>query len=143
MLESLSSIPHPIRNKKATTWKNLWPKSCPDSTPSPEIHQERPLRRLQRQGAEFVEAEAVQAELADLAAKPQANELKDLLPRPFYHTESPTDPLLSIQITEFKNRGGLVIGVSVWHKIFDAYSIGTFISAWSKGFHSTRKPYPP
>lgn len=49
--------------------------------------------------AEFVQAEAVEA---DLLAKPQADDrLNDLLPRPLYHTESSTDPLLAIQITEF------------------------------------------
>ncbi|KAL7145701.1 hypothetical protein ABFS83_07G104900 [Erythranthe nasuta] len=44
--------------------------------------------------------------------------------------ELPTDPPMSIQVTEFKC-GGLAIGVSVAHRIFDGYSFGMFVDAWS------------
>lgn len=85
------------------------------------------------QGAEFVHAEATGAELAALLAETEAGRLNNLLPRQFYQVdlESGSDPLLSVQITGFPERGGVVIGISVWHKIFDASSVGTFISAWS------------
>ncbi|KAI3470289.1 hypothetical protein Pfo_026952 [Paulownia fortunei] len=81
-------------------------------------------------GAEFVEAEAVDIQLIDLIAKTTTEELNDLLPRQSYEVDEVTDPLLSIQVTKFKC-GGLVISVSVSHRIFDASSIGTFIAAWT------------
>ncbi|KAI3454766.1 hypothetical protein Pfo_011429 [Paulownia fortunei] len=83
------------------------------------------------QGAQFVEAEAVDVQLLDLVEEMKTEQLNDLLPYQFYQVdEAATDPLLSIQITKF-NCGGLVISVSVSHRIFDASSVGTFIAAWT------------
>ncbi|KAL2529712.1 HXXXD-type acyl-transferase family protein [Forsythia ovata] len=42
-----------------------------------------------------------------------------------------TDPILSVQITKFKC-GGIAIGICISHRIIDACSFGTFISAWAK-----------
>ncbi|KAI3470294.1 hypothetical protein Pfo_026957 [Paulownia fortunei] len=72
-------------------------------------------------GAEFVEAEAVDIQLIDLIAKMTTEELNYLLPCQSYEVDEVTDPLMSIQVTEFKC-GGLVISVSVSHRIFDASS---------------------
>ncbi|XP_042047244.1 pelargonidin 3-O-(6-caffeoylglucoside) 5-O-(6-O-malonylglucoside) 4'''-malonyltransferase-like [Salvia splendens] len=58
-------------------------------------------------------------------------EVDDLVPRRGDRFAGPTDPLLSVQITELVKCGGLAVGVSVSHRIFDASSIGTFIAAWS------------
>ncbi|KAI3470293.1 hypothetical protein Pfo_026956 [Paulownia fortunei] len=83
------------------------------------------------QGAQFVEAEAVDVQLLDLVEEMKTEQLNDLLPHQFYQVdEAATDPLLSIQITKFKC-GGLVISVSVSHRIFDASSVGTLIAAWT------------
>ncbi|KAG6435382.1 hypothetical protein SASPL_100254 [Salvia splendens] len=73
------------------------------------------------QGAEFVEAVADGDDV----------EVDDLLPRRGDQFTGPTDPLLSVQVTELVKCGGFAVGVSVSHKIFDASSIGTFLAAWS------------
>ncbi|KAL7145306.1 hypothetical protein ABFS83_07G072600 [Erythranthe nasuta] len=84
------------------------------------------------QGVEFVEAAVDDdVDFIGLVSKMKLEELNDLLPSKFRRVyESPTDPLVSIQVTEFKC-GGLAISVSVTHRIFDASSVGTFIAAWS------------
>ncbi|EYU23758.1 hypothetical protein MIMGU_mgv1a007423mg [Erythranthe guttata] len=86
-------------------------------------------------GAEFVEAQVVDdVTLSDviLASERDVKLLNDYFLPPKFHQvdESPTDPLLSIRITRFKC-GGLVVSVSVSHRIFDASSVGTFIAVWS------------
>ncbi|XP_012841131.1 PREDICTED: pelargonidin 3-O-(6-caffeoylglucoside) 5-O-(6-O-malonylglucoside) 4'''-malonyltransferase-like [Erythranthe guttata] len=86
------------------------------------------------QGVEFVEAQVVDDDDVDfngLVSKMEMEELNNLLSRtPHQVDELPTDPLLSVQVTEFKC-GGLAIGVSVAHRIFDGYSFGMFVDAWS------------
>lgn len=84
------------------------------------------------QGAEFVQAQAVGSEsLADLVAEREADRLNHLLPCGFHQVdESPTDPLLSIQVTGLRC-GGVAIGISISHRILDASSVGTFIASWS------------
>ncbi|XP_012845865.1 PREDICTED: pelargonidin 3-O-(6-caffeoylglucoside) 5-O-(6-O-malonylglucoside) 4'''-malonyltransferase-like [Erythranthe guttata] len=90
-------------------------------------------------GVEFIEAEAVEVELVDLLEIKEV--LNDLLPSKFYLTdESSEDPLLSIQVTELKPCGGLVISVSVCHRIFDASSLGTFVAAWSNATNDNNHP---
>ncbi|EYU23754.1 hypothetical protein ABFS82_08G091800 [Erythranthe guttata] len=86
-------------------------------------------------GAEFVEAQvADDVTLSDviLASERDLKLLNDYFLPPKFHQvdESPTDPLLSIRITRFKC-GGLVVSVSVSHRIFDASSVGTFLAVWS------------
>ncbi|XP_057781262.1 pelargonidin 3-O-(6-caffeoylglucoside) 5-O-(6-O-malonylglucoside) 4'''-malonyltransferase-like [Salvia miltiorrhiza] len=76
------------------------------------------------QGAQFVEAEAPDVELLDLIVERNLEKLHFLSPR------EAIDPLLSIQITSFKC-GGVALAVSVPHRIFDASSLATFITAWS------------
>ncbi|KAH6819171.1 hypothetical protein C2S51_002774 [Perilla frutescens var. frutescens] len=83
------------------------------------------------QGAEFIEAEAVDVESIDLVEKMEPNQLNHLLSRQFYEVdEATTLPLLSIQATHFKC-GGVAIGVSVSHRVFDGASLETFVLAWS------------
>lgn len=79
------------------------------------------------EGVEFVEAEAPDVELANIVGT--SEQLNDLLPRRSHQMDGESDPLLSVQITHLKC-GGLVIGVSVSHRIFDTCSLSTFISAW-------------
>ncbi|XP_012853626.1 PREDICTED: pelargonidin 3-O-(6-caffeoylglucoside) 5-O-(6-O-malonylglucoside) 4'''-malonyltransferase-like [Erythranthe guttata] len=87
-------------------------------------------------GAEFVEAQVVDDDvtLSDviLTSKREVKLLNDYFLPPKFHQvdESPTDPLLSIRITRFKC-GGLVVSVSVSHRIFGASSVGTFLAIWS------------
>ncbi|KAL8048771.1 hypothetical protein ABFX02_07G088600 [Erythranthe guttata] len=92
-------------------------------------------------GVEFVEAEAVEVELVDLLEIKEAGLLNDLLPSKFYRVdESSEDPFLSIHVTELKPCGGLVISVSVCHRIFDASSLGTFVAAWSNATNDSNHP---
>ncbi|KAL7145699.1 hypothetical protein ABFS83_07G104800 [Erythranthe nasuta] len=94
------------------------------------------------QGVEFVEAEAIDddVDFNDLVSKMEMEELNLLLSRtPHQIDESPKDPLLSIQVTEFKC-GGLAIGVSVSHRIFDGYSFGMFVDAWSTANNNHPNP---
>ncbi|KAL7106346.1 hypothetical protein ACP275_07G107100 [Erythranthe tilingii] len=95
------------------------------------------------QGAEFLEAEAADVDLTDLLRIKEAELLNDFLPTKFYQVDkSPTDPLLSIQITELMSCGGLVISVSVCHRIFVASSLGTFIMAWSNSTNDNNNHHP-
>ncbi|KAG6400871.1 hypothetical protein SASPL_137716 [Salvia splendens] len=82
------------------------------------------------QGAEFVEAEAPDTELATLLTERDHQNLDAFLPREKKQVELPTYPILSIQATRLKC-GGLVVGVSISHKIFDASALSTFLLNWS------------
>ncbi|KAH6809283.1 hypothetical protein C2S51_027066 [Perilla frutescens var. frutescens] len=83
------------------------------------------------QGAEFVEAEALEIELIDLVVKIDTDQLNDLLPEQYFKVdEASHDPVLSIQATHFRC-GGVAIALSVSHRVFDAASLGTFVAAWS------------
>ncbi|KAL7106447.1 hypothetical protein ACP275_07G114500 [Erythranthe tilingii] len=95
------------------------------------------------QGVEFVEAQVVDdddVDFNDLVSKMEMEELNMLLSRtPHQVDELPTDPLMYIQVTEFKC-GGLAIGVSVSHRIFDGYSFGIFMDAWSTANNNHPNP---
>ncbi|KAH6779008.1 hypothetical protein C2S52_010245 [Perilla frutescens var. hirtella] len=78
------------------------------------------------EGAEFVEAEALDIELMDLVTKTEIDQLNHLFPA----DADDENPLLSIQATHFPC-GGLTISIRVSHIIFDASSLWTFIAAWS------------
>ncbi|KAL3641590.1 hypothetical protein CASFOL_012405 [Castilleja foliolosa] len=83
------------------------------------------------EGAEFVEAEANNIELVDLIAIAKSHDqLKDLLTRQTGDVDKSTDPLLSVQITSFEC-GGVAISVTLSHRISDASSLDTFVTAWS------------
>ncbi|XP_057778389.1 pelargonidin 3-O-(6-caffeoylglucoside) 5-O-(6-O-malonylglucoside) 4'''-malonyltransferase-like [Salvia miltiorrhiza] len=83
------------------------------------------------EGAELVEAEALDVELIELVAKIESDQLENLLPdQHFRRHEAPDNPILSIQITRF-SCGGAAIGISVSHKIFDGSSLATLVAAWT------------
>ncbi|KAH6795265.1 hypothetical protein C2S52_005742 [Perilla frutescens var. hirtella] len=82
------------------------------------------------QGAEIVAAN-VELELRQIIHNPSPKELNDLLPRESGAADEEEDPILSIQINKF-NCGGIAIGICISHRIIDASSLGTFISAWTK-----------
>ncbi|XP_057778247.1 pelargonidin 3-O-(6-caffeoylglucoside) 5-O-(6-O-malonylglucoside) 4'''-malonyltransferase-like [Salvia miltiorrhiza] len=83
------------------------------------------------EGAELVEAEAPDVELIDLITKIENDQLDYLLPEQHFRpSEAPQNPLLSIQITRF-SCGGAAIAISVYHRVFDASSLGTLVAAWS------------
>ncbi|XP_057779388.1 pelargonidin 3-O-(6-caffeoylglucoside) 5-O-(6-O-malonylglucoside) 4'''-malonyltransferase-like [Salvia miltiorrhiza] len=79
------------------------------------------------EGAELVEAEALDVELIELVAKMELDQLDNLLPD---QHEAPDIPILSIQITRF-SCGGAAVAISVSHKIFDGSSLATFVAAWT------------
>ncbi|KAH6756052.1 hypothetical protein C2S53_005522 [Perilla frutescens var. hirtella] len=91
-------------------------------------------------GAEFVEAEASdEVDFPDIInAGTTTEQLTDLLPRGSYEVDEVTDPLLSVQITEFR-RGGVIIAISVSHRISDTASLVTFVAAWSNATNSGLK----
>ncbi|KAH6788477.1 hypothetical protein C2S51_003483 [Perilla frutescens var. frutescens] len=82
------------------------------------------------QGAEIVAAN-VELELRQIIDNPSPKELNDLLPHESGAADEEEDPILSIQINKFKC-GGIAIGICISHRIIDASSLGTFISAWTK-----------
>lgn len=84
------------------------------------------------QAIEFVEAVA-----EDEIVLEDSGEVDDLLPRRCDQFAGPNDPLLSIQITNLIKCLSVAIGVSVSHRIFDAYSIMTFVTAWSNANKNT------
>ncbi|KAL1539676.1 shikimate O-hydroxycinnamoyltransferase [Salvia divinorum] len=87
------------------------------------------------EGAEFVTAKAADVELDDVVGKNDAGILQHVYPDSYYRCdEDASNPLLSIQATHFPC-GGVIIAVSVSHRIFDIPSITTFISAWSSAAH--------
>ncbi|KAI3470284.1 hypothetical protein Pfo_026947 [Paulownia fortunei] len=84
------------------------------------------------QGAQLIEAN-VDVELLQLInpeSKVKPEQLNDLLPCEIGAADEETDPILSIQINKFRC-GGIAIGICISHRIVDACSLGTFISAWS------------
>ncbi|XP_057778391.1 pelargonidin 3-O-(6-caffeoylglucoside) 5-O-(6-O-malonylglucoside) 4'''-malonyltransferase-like [Salvia miltiorrhiza] len=83
------------------------------------------------EGAELVEAEALDVELIELVAKMEPDQLDNLLPgQHFLLHEALDNPILSIQITRF-SCGGAAIAICVSHKIFDGSSLATFVAAWT------------
>nr|AMZ03405.1 acyltransferase ACT1-6 [Plectranthus barbatus] len=83
-------------------------------------------------GAVFVEAEALDVELTmdELVKNMEAQTIHHLLPNQYFSADAP-NPLLSIQVTHFPS-GGLAIGIAVSHAVFDGFSLGVFVAAWSK-----------
>ncbi|KAL1539677.1 shikimate O-hydroxycinnamoyltransferase [Salvia divinorum] len=82
------------------------------------------------QGAEFLEAEAPDTELAALLVERDHKNLSAFLPRENKQVDIAAYPILSIQATSLKC-GGLVVGVSISHKIFDVSALSTFLLHWS------------
>ncbi|XP_057767956.1 pelargonidin 3-O-(6-caffeoylglucoside) 5-O-(6-O-malonylglucoside) 4'''-malonyltransferase-like [Salvia miltiorrhiza] len=83
------------------------------------------------EGAEFIEAEATDVESMDLIRAMECDQLNHFFSRQFHQMdESAACPLLSVQATHFKC-GGLAVGISVTHRIFDGSSLETFVQAWS------------
>ncbi|KAL7154875.1 hypothetical protein ABFS83_03G033300 [Erythranthe nasuta] len=84
------------------------------------------------QGAQLVEAnvdlELRQVTEPNSGIKPE--QLNDLLPCEIGEADEETDPILSVQINKF-TCGGIAIGICISHRIVDACSLGTFVSAWS------------
>lgn len=82
------------------------------------------------QGAELVVAKVEQIDLLGVIGGASPRELNDLLPHESGVADEETDPILSIQVNEFEC-GGMAIAVCISHRVIDASSIGTFISAWT------------
>ncbi|CAI9087764.1 OLC1v1021931C1 [Oldenlandia corymbosa var. corymbosa] len=87
------------------------------------------------QGVEYLEAQVnyslchvQEAGIPAESLKPE--ELNHLLPCPFGAADEITDPMLSIQVNAFEC-GGLAIGICLSHRIADAATLGTFVSAWA------------
>lgn len=84
------------------------------------------------QGAEYVEAQVLDCALNEIILSGvEPMELNDLLPLEIGAADEATYPILSVQITKFKC-GGTAIGICISHRIVDACSFGTFVSAWAK-----------
>ncbi|GER40475.1 HXXXD-type acyl-transferase family protein [Striga asiatica] len=92
------------------------------------------------EGAEFVEAELPGLDLATFLSKTEKDGLDCLLSRTTYEADNPDDPILSVQITNFPECGGRAVGISLSHRVSDASSLGTFVSAWA---HAEKKTVVP
>lgn len=60
----------------------------------------------------------------------EEEQLNCLLPAEFSAADEFTDPLLSVQVTAFQC-GSVAIGVSISHRLADASTLSTFITAWA------------
>lgn len=94
------------------------------------------------QGAEYLEAQVVDAQLAQILDTKDKVELLDHFV-PFV-IESDTSPLLVIQVNKF-DCGGLAIGVRISHRIADGFTYTTFVNGWATaaraGVDQVSKPY--
>lgn len=66
----------------------------------------------------------------DVRVEEEEEQLNCLLPAEFSAADEFTDPLLSVQVTGFEC-GSVAIGVSISHRLADASTLSTFISAWA------------
>ncbi|CAA0833283.1 HXXXD-type acyl-transferase family protein [Striga hermonthica] len=95
------------------------------------------------EGAEFVEAEVPGLDLATFLSKTENDGLDCLLPRTTYdRVDNPDDPILSVQVTNFPECGGRAVGISLSHRISDASTLGTFVSAWAHASDSEKTVLP-
>jgi shikimate O-hydroxycinnamoyltransferase len=79
-------------------------------------------------GAEFLEAKVGGFLSQLLEREERESEMASHLVAPLFQTEN--SPLVIVQFNMFEC-GGLAIGISIAHRIADAFTIGTFINAWS------------
>ncbi|KAL2506161.1 HXXXD-type acyl-transferase family protein [Abeliophyllum distichum] len=83
------------------------------------------------QGVEYIQAQ-VDCELLEIIGSGvEPLELNDLLPVEVGAADEASDPILSVQINKFKC-GGVAIAIAISHRIVDASSFGTLLSAWTK-----------
>ncbi|XP_047947269.1 pelargonidin 3-O-(6-caffeoylglucoside) 5-O-(6-O-malonylglucoside) 4'''-malonyltransferase-like [Salvia hispanica] len=81
------------------------------------------------QGALLIEAN-VDLQLLEVMNLDAVEELNDILPCEIGEADEETDPILLVQLTRFKC-GGVAISICISHRVIDAGSLGTFISAWT------------
>ncbi|KAL3635101.1 hypothetical protein CASFOL_022155 [Castilleja foliolosa] len=82
------------------------------------------------EGADYSIAQVVDRQLDQLISA-ESEQLNHLLPLHVCAADEPTDPILAIQINKFPC-GGVATGVCASHRIFDAASVGIFLTAWSR-----------
>ncbi|KAK9937560.1 hypothetical protein M0R45_014339 [Rubus argutus] len=83
-------------------------------------------------GAAFIEAR-VNCPISKILEKPDLGILKHLFPaaaESSQSTQAVTGHLVLVQVNFFEC-GGLAIGVSISHKVADAYTFSTFIKSWA------------
>ncbi|KAG6390746.1 hypothetical protein SASPL_148491 [Salvia splendens] len=80
------------------------------------------------QGALLIEAE-VDLQMLETMKLDVVEELNDILPYEIGAADDETDPVLLVQFNKFKC-GGLAISICISHRVVDACSLGTFVSAW-------------
>jgi len=79
-------------------------------------------------GAEFLEAKVGGFLSQLLEREERESEMASHLVAPLFQAEN--SPLVIVQFNMFEC-GGLAIGISITHRIADAFTIGTFINAWA------------
>jgi shikimate O-hydroxycinnamoyltransferase len=79
-------------------------------------------------GAEFLEAKVGGFLSQLLEREERESEMASHLVAPLFQAEN--SPLVIVQFNMFAC-GGLAIGISIAHRIADAFTIGTFINAWA------------
>ncbi|KAJ4848616.1 hypothetical protein Tsubulata_016181 [Turnera subulata] len=84
------------------------------------------------EGAEYLEAQVSNCSLSQLLKggllKTELN--RQLFPHVLPSEYRPDIPILKVQCNFFEC-GGLVVGVTLWHKIADAFTFFTFIKSWA------------
>ncbi|XP_042034498.1 pelargonidin 3-O-(6-caffeoylglucoside) 5-O-(6-O-malonylglucoside) 4'''-malonyltransferase-like [Salvia splendens] len=81
------------------------------------------------QGALLIEAD-VDHQMLETMKLDVVEELNDILPCEIGAADDETDPILLVQLNKFKC-GGLAISVCISHRVVDACTLGTFVSAWT------------
>lgn len=84
------------------------------------------------EGAEFVEAR-IKCSMSETLENPDSELLRQFLPADIECNKEAEamEFLLLVQATTFFECGGMAIGLSISHKITDASTLTTFISAWA------------
>ncbi|KAI4382501.1 hypothetical protein MLD38_008458 [Melastoma candidum] len=92
-------------------------------------------------GAKFLEAD-VNCTLSEVLVCPCLRELKKLLPINVETNEASIGQLLLVQANSFRC-GGLVLAISISHKIADGATIGNFIRSWANAAGNCANIVPP
>ncbi|KAH7836353.1 hypothetical protein Vadar_000228 [Vaccinium darrowii] len=88
------------------------------------------------EGAPYSVAQVINRSLTELLQQPECEELAHFIPTIPHETEeedpsSPPPPLLHVQATFFEKCDGVVLGMSISHKVADAATMIAFAKAWA------------
>ncbi|KAH7838502.1 hypothetical protein Vadar_027347 [Vaccinium darrowii] len=88
------------------------------------------------EGVPYSVAQVINHSLTNLLQQPDSEELAHFIPAIPHETEeeeplSSPPPLVHVQVTFFEKCDGMVLGMSISHKVADAATIAAFTKAWA------------